>query len=498
MHHEMPGHAIRRLALDPHKVTGEIRHGPYSAGHARAAQTVWRADLVFTLVPRPRPPHIGTARPAMNDLDLTRETPRLDSVPFIVADVILVGFAAFVGWQAESPLGVAPLAAISALVVTGAIAGLYPFVVNHARRQEETLRERAEQIEVLARTLGATAEQVSIAVSNLPAIAESSARQLKLAEQLPAALQSQISSLQHQLTAAGNEENAALRHELDTLRSAQTDKLAAALDGVTRAGSDLARLEALAAKHASALDTAIAHLPRLGDAFTQQTADTMRRETATAVAALQAASSEAAAALASATAEARAAFERGVRDAVSHLATQAVSRPPFPAHVATQTAVIPPAPAPIAAPAPAAPAIDDTGLDEPESSQPAAPVEPEPEAEPEPETEESTPEPEPDSESAEPAEPSAPALSNDGYTRLVATAYIGIGNKLFIRGEGPGLRQDKGVPLQFVSIGKWRWESAEMLFPAKVRLLKNDQIECSVLGEITLEPGHHHEVTAQF
>ena len=436
----------------------------------------------------------------MNDLDLIRETPRLDPVPFIVADAILVGFAAFVGWQAESPLGVAPLAAISALVITGAIAGLYPFVVNHARRQEETLRERAEQIEALARTLGATAEQVSIAVSNLPAIAESSARQLKLAEQLPAALQSQIAALQHQLTAAGNEENAALRHELDTLRSAQTDKLTAALEGVTRAGSDLARLEALAAKHANALDTAISHLPRLGDAFTQQTADTMRRETATAVAALQAASSEAAAALASATAEARSAFERGVRDAVSHLATQAASRPPFPAHVATQTAIIPPAPAPIAAPAPAAPAIDDTGLDEPESQQPAAPVEPEPVSVSEPVSEPEAPPPEldSDSESAEPAEPSAPALSNDGYTRLVATAYIGIGNKLFIRGEGPGLRQDKGVPLQFVSIGKWRWESAEMLFPAKVRLLKNDQTECAALGEITLEPGHHHEVAAQF
>ena len=67
-----------------------------------------------------------------------------------------------------------------------------------------------------------------------------------------------------------------------------------------------------------------------------------------------------------------------------------------------------------------------------------------------------------------------------------------------IRGDGPGLRRDKGVPLQFVSIGKWRWESAELLFPVKVRLFKNDQIECSALGELNLEPGHHHDVTAKF
>ena len=54
------------------------------------------------------------------------------------------------------------------------------------------------------------------------------------------------------------------------------------------------------------------------------------------------------------------------------------------------------------------------------------------------------------------------------------------------------------MPLQFVSIGKWRWESAELLFPVKIRLYKNDQVECAALGEITLEPGHHHEVNAAF
>ncbi len=431
----------------------------------------------------------------MNDLDITREVPRLDPVPFIVADVILVGFAAFIGWQAPAPLSVAPLAAISGLVAFGAVVGLYPFVMNHARRQEEALRERAEQIAALARTLAGASEQVGIAVSSLPAIAESSARQLKLAEQLPAAIQAQIATLQHQLSATHAEENAALRHELDTLRNAQTDKLVGAL-------ADLARLEAIASKHAAALDGAIAHLPKLAETFNQQTAETLRRETAAAVIALQTASNEAGVALAAATNEARTAFDRGVRDAVSHLATQAASNPPFPAHAPRQAAVIaPPEPAPapepkvepVAAPEP----IDDAGLDEPAAAPEPAPraEEPAQDSEPAPEPAE---EPTPDSDEQSEAATTEPALSHDGFTRLVATAYIGIGNKLFIRGDGPGLRSDKGIPLQFVSIGKWRWENPELLFPAKVRLYKNDQIECTALGEITLEPGHHHEVTAQF
>ncbi|MBC8010037.1 MAG: hypothetical protein H7067_08065, partial [Burkholderiales bacterium] len=208
------------------------------------------------------------------------EAPRLPYLPFIVVDGVLVGAAALIGWQAEAPLGVAPLAFISALVGLGAISALYPFVVNHARRQDEAVQERANQIEALARTVGASAEQISIAVANLPAIAENASRQLKASEQLPSSLKEQLATLQHQLSATASEENAALRHELDTLRSAETAKLAAALDGLTRATADLARLEALAAKHSAALDAAIAHLPRVADAFGEQASDALRRETA--------------------------------------------------------------------------------------------------------------------------------------------------------------------------------------------------------------------------
>ncbi len=90
------------------------------------------------------------------------------------------------------------------------------------------------------------------------------------------------------------------------------------------------------------------------------------------------------------------------------------------------------------------------------------------------------------------------SISSDGFTRLVATAYIGIGNKLFLRGDGPGLSWDKGVPLQFVSIGKWRWETPDATLPLTVKLFKNDQQECTVLGPVTLEPGRQHEVAADF
>ena len=92
----------------------------------------------------------------------------------------------------------------------------------------------------------------------------------------------------------------------------------------------------------------------------------------------------------------------------------------------------------------------------------------------------------------------AVSVSADGATRLLVTAYIGIGNRLFIRGEGPGLSWERGVPLQFVSIGKWRWESAEATAPVKFKVLKNDEVESANLGTGAIEAGQQQEVTASF
>jgi hypothetical protein len=97
-----------------------------------------------------------------------------------------------------------------------------------------------------------------------------------------------------------------------------------------------------------------------------------------------------------------------------------------------------------------------------------------------------------------PDEASEPAMAADGATRLLVTAYIGIGNRLFIRGDGPGLDWDKGVPLQFVSIGKWSWETAEATAPVSFKLYKNDELECSAVGLRRLDPGRQQEINATF
>lgn len=89
-------------------------------------------------------------------------------------------------------------------------------------------------------------------------------------------------------------------------------------------------------------------------------------------------------------------------------------------------------------------------------------------------------------------------LTSDGATRLLVTAYIGIGNRLFIRGEGPGLSWERGVPLEFVSIGKWRWQTNDAAQPVQFKIYKNDELECASLGKQAVDPGYQQEVTAGF
>jgi len=64
-----------------------------------------------------------------------------------------------------------------------------------------------------------------------------------------------------------------------------------------------------------------------------------------------------------------------------------------------------------------------------------------------------------------------------GGTSLIINLMIGIGNKPFVRGTGPGLSPDKGIPMSFLGIGRWQWISPDAEAPATVEIWKNDQAQ---------------------
>lgn len=385
------------------------------------------------------------------------EAPKLSKLPFFAGDLALLAAAFIIATRSATPLGTGPLVAITACVVIGAALAVIPFLADYARRCDAELKERQDQIAALARTTAESAEQLGIVASGLNGISESSKHNLGALEKLPAQLKTRIDEITQQLAGSAIAAHSSVKEDSAALEAA-AEKLARVLAKLETAA--IAKTDALAAAEKD-LSATLASATAAIDAF-----------------------------------RARAA-------ALPPPSAPAAIEPPSP-----EIPPSPPAPIPVAASTsePTPPAADEITAPPFTPSDPVAdevPVAPEPEPE--------TPKP-PRARKPKPAEadiadlgltpdapePSESSVTSDGFTRLVATAYIGIGNKLFVRGEGPGLSWDKGVPLQFVSIGKWRWETPDATAPVRVKLYKNDQVECQGLGTLTLDPGRQHEVNAGF
>jgi len=373
---------------------------------------------------------------------LPSDTPRLPKWPFLAADVFLLATAALIALRNPAPYSSGLVAAITICVVLGCILGAIPFLTDYAQRQDEALDERQRGLEALTRTIADSAEQISVAANSMHDTLALTRNQITQIESMPDTLGDGLADLSQQVSSTLTSAIEALQKDLKAIKaSADNRKSDSTADKLQQLH---ARLEALEEK----LSTQIADL----------------------------------------------------------------------AQVVPPPATPPVEPAPIAAaPAPV----------EPEPVEPVTIIEPPPaSAQPTPAPIESKPEPEPVkpvkkpapvkkpkeedvaelpfAESTPPAEfdPAAEkptrSATSDNSTRLLVTAYIGIGNRLFIRGEGPGLSADKGIPLQFVSIGKWQWETKDATGPVRAKLFKNDEIECVALGEISVDPGQQLEVSATF
>ena len=81
---------------------------------------------------------------------------------------------------------------------------------------------------------------------------------------------------------------------------------------------------------------------------------------------------------------------------------------------------------------------------------------------------------------------------------VVASVFIGIGNKPFVRGSGAGLNWDKGIAMEFVEIGKWQWIApADLDEPVELQLFRNDE-DADSTGKYTLESGQQLDLSPVF
>ena len=101
------------------------------------------------------------------------------------------------------------------------------------------------------------------------------------------------------------------------------------------------------------------------------------------------------------------------------------------------------------------------------------------------------------SKSPEKLESGKPKTDQNGTTTVVANVMIGIGNKPYLRGDGPGLNWDEGVSMNFVEIGKWAWSSPRKNASLTVQIYRNDQ-DPDQGGKFEVKPGQRLEITPDF
>jgi hypothetical protein len=79
---------------------------------------------------------------------------------------------------------------------------------------------------------------------------------------------------------------------------------------------------------------------------------------------------------------------------------------------------------------------------------------------------------------------------------IEAKIDVGFGNTLYLRGEGPGLNWNQGIPLTCVDDSTWKWSgpAAEAL---RFKLLLNDSV-WSKGEDLVAAPGDKVEVAPAF
>jgi chemotaxis protein histidine kinase CheA len=409
--------------------------------------------------------------------------PRLNKLVFFAIDAGLLIIAILIVLFAKNPYAPLPFVTAVACVLIAAIIGITPLILDFIAENRDFVREERQRVTEQVQRLHTAGESLARAAAQIKAVEEAVHKTAHAAENLPYRMQEKLAEFNEALAEKENEEREALERELDELRAANTANLKAVAEKIARATTEWGALEAAHRKQLAGAQDASA---KLSDQLQSVLAQLDNR-----IAALAKAASASPAAAAHVRRE-EAAADGGQKPALQNT--------PEPASTAET-------------PAPVIESVtftETTAVEEAKPRKPRTPRKSRPEdtlaamsAEPAASENGTAGEPSvaasegPVSAAEEPATKAESSASSDGATRLLVTAYIGIGNKLFIRGDGPGLSWDKGVPMQFVSIGKWGWASHDATASVKCRLYKNDE-SAALSGEVTLEPGKHVEVTALF
>lgn len=93
--------------------------------------------------------------------------------------------------------------------------------------------------------------------------------------------------------------------------------------------------------------------------------------------------------------------------------------------------------------------------------------------------------------------PPRPVTTKVVTTTIIAVLDVGFGNTLFIRGQGPGLSWDKGIPMTCIAPNEWQIVLPESARGYTFKVLVND-VTWSLGPDFVVESGGTVTITPEF
>jgi molecular chaperone GrpE (heat shock protein) len=154
-----------------------------------------------------------------------RAEPRLSKLPFVLADILLLGVAGLICWRSEAPMTPWDMFFCTASVALGALLCVAPFLLEYRAAVKLTESDRLAAAVLQIENIEIIGRQINLATANWQTAHEEANKTVEAAREIAASISSEAQSFSEFLKKANDTEKSHLRLEVDKLRRAESEWL---------------------------------------------------------------------------------------------------------------------------------------------------------------------------------------------------------------------------------------------------------------------------------
>jgi len=154
-----------------------------------------------------------------------RTEPRLPKLPFVFADIVLLGVACLIFWRSQAPMTPWDMFFCAASVALGAVLCVAPFLLEYRAATKLTEADRLADAVLQIENIEIIGRQINHATANWQAAHEQANKSVEAAREIAESITAEARSFSEFLKKSNETEKNHLRLEVDKLRRAESEWL---------------------------------------------------------------------------------------------------------------------------------------------------------------------------------------------------------------------------------------------------------------------------------